>query len=156
MEDPFETIPLRRAQYRLAVMWFVPAFGIFFILMWQSLYSSIYKGHERELMEWYGTLVWPISTLIVGALVANAGIRADRRVIDKALMRIAQFCCAAYILALFLTILAPGIGFAREIGKEPWAMLAEARPWLLLLQGVVSAMLGVFFSQSFLVEKVEG
>jgi hypothetical protein len=137
-------------------MWFVPAFGIFFILMWQSLYSSIYKGHERELMEWYGTLVWPISTLIVGALVANAGIRADRRVIDKALMRIAQFCCAAYILALFLTILAPGIGFAREIGKEPWAMLAEARPWRLGLQGVVSAMLGVFFSQSFLVEKVEG
>ena len=35
-------------------------------------------------------------------------------------------------------------------------MLAEARPWLLLLQGVVSAMLGVFFSQSFLIEKVEG
>lgn len=29
MEDPFDTIPLRRAQYRLAVMWFVPAFGIF-------------------------------------------------------------------------------------------------------------------------------
>ncbi len=156
MEDLVETIPLRRAQYRLAVLWFVPAFGIFFILMAQSLYSSVYQGHERDLMEWYGTLVWPISTLIVGALVASAGMRADRRVVDKALLRIAQFCCGAYILALLLTILAPGIAYANEIGKEAWAMLAEARPWLLLLQGVVSAMLGVFFSQSFLVEKLDG
>ena len=97
-----------------------------------------------------------ISTLIVGALVASAGMRADRRVVDKALLRIAQFCCGAYILALLLTILAPGIAYANEIGKEAWAMLAEARPWLLLLQGVVSAMLGVFFSQSFLVEKLDG
>lgn len=50
MGDLVETIPLRRAQYRLAVLWFVPAFGIFAILMAQSLYSSIYQGHERDLM----------------------------------------------------------------------------------------------------------
>ncbi|MDO9600602.1 MAG: hypothetical protein Q7J47_23015 [Azoarcus sp.] len=148
-DDRIETVPLRRAQYGLAVLWFLPAFFVFFVLMAQTLFSNVYEGHQREVMEWYGTLVWPISTLIVGALVANAGMRSDRRLVDKVLLRIAQFCCSAYIMALVMTIFAPGLGYALVLEKDAWSMLAEARPWLLLLQGVVTAMLGVFFSRSF-------
>lgn len=149
MGDQLETVPLKRAQYGLAVLWFLPALFVFFVLMAQTLFSNIYEGHQREVMEWYGTLVWPMSTLIVGALVANAGTRSDKRVVDKVLLRLAQFCCGAYLAAVILTIFSPGLSYALVLKKDAWAMLSEARPWLLLLQGVVSAILGVFFSRSF-------
>ncbi|ATE58656.1 hypothetical protein [Thauera sinica] len=149
MDDVLETVPLRRAQYGLALLWFVPAFFIFFVLMAQTLFSPVYEGHQRDVMEWYGALVWPTSTLIVGALVANAGMRTDRRVVDKVLLRIAQFCCGAYILALMITVFAPGLSHASGFEKDAWSLLTEARPWLLLLQGVITAMLGLFFSCSF-------
>ncbi|WP_153160193.1 hypothetical protein [Zoogloea sp. 1C4] len=149
-------IPLRRAQYGLAVLWFSPALFIFFVLMAQTLFSTVYDGHKNEVMEWYGTLVWPISTLIVGAIVANAGVRADRRVVDGALFRLTRFCCLAYILALVMTVFAPGLGSAFDAQRDAWVMLTESRPWLVLLQGVVSAMLGVFFSRAYYDEPPAG
>lgn len=142
-------VPLRHAQYGLAVLWFAPALLIFFVLMAQTLFSNVYEGHKNEVMEWYGTLVWPISTLMVGAIIANAGVRTDRRVVDVALFRLTRFCCVAYILALVMTVFAPGLGKAFDVERDAWAMLTESRPWLVLLQGVVSAMLGVFFSRAY-------
>ena len=58
MEDPFETIPLRRAQYRLAVMWFVPA-------SWPALVGSARSVLSAAGMKWPrsitgGPAVWAV------------------------------------------------------------------------------------------------
>lgn len=95
---------------------------------------------------WFATAMIPTVLLIAGVLVQSALQKgAQTRSVSKFVYRLALLVSLAYILLAFAL---PFLGVAAEQwgGLTRGELLVNSTGWLSPLQGVVTAVLGAFFT----------
>lgn len=142
-----DTLPLQRAQRRLATVWLVSAAATSLLLIAQTQIGNVYADRTAAVWQWYLPSTFPTLALVIGVLV-NAEInpparrQALRRRVSTFFYRVALVASAFY---LALILLHPALTAFRHGAVAKLALLEASGIYLGPIQGLVSAALGVFF-----------
>ncbi len=128
---------------RLALLWFTGSFVIFILLVAQSLFGK-YGEEAEEVWSWFLPTIMPTLSLIAGVFVVDLTISKDlEKKVDRFIFRLAFGLSVVYILLVLSTLLVqPLTRFA------PLELMKRSNLWLGPVQGLVAAVLGVFFVKS--------
>lgn len=136
---------MHEAKWRLAMIWLTGAGLVAAILIAQSL-SGYYEPRSQDAWGWFLPTVMPTLLLIVGVLVADyrggAVQAAASPVAEPRMLRLAIILSVLYLLLVALSILLQP--FLSE--TAPLVLMQRSNLWLGPFQGLVAAVLGVFFS----------
>lgn len=135
------------AQKRLASLWFGCAALLAALLVVLTLFNR-FAGQNATAWQWYSQNIVPSLTLITGSFYATAQAEASSTApVDVFAYRLCFGVSAFYLLALLLTVLAAPL--AREMANLSLLdLLATSETYLILLQGIASYALGIFFAKS--------
>jgi hypothetical protein len=131
----------------LARLWFGWSGILFCIVLAQSLFGR-FGSRVADAWSWFVPLLFPTLSLIAGALVADSkkSGRRDRQ-IGAFIRLLAVRLSVAFLVTMSLTILLGPVG--EYYGRlTPIDFLRISQLWLIPLQGVATAVLGVFFLKS--------
>lgn len=136
-------ILMSTAKKRLAILWFFWFTIIFLLLLIQTL-AGVYKDKEiTEAWSWFLPTVMPTLSLMIGVLVSDAlGMSKKVNYVDKFLYRLSFSLSLLYLVVVSLTILAQPF-------SELWPLelMKKSQLWQGPLQGLVAAILVIFFMQ---------
>lgn len=133
----------RAAQRRLALLWF-SGFGLLFLVMAIQVVAGRYaEGDTSRVVGWFFPTTIPVSTLMVGVLVAQALSGAgEERAADVFVYRLALTMLAVYLVLVGLTIV-----YATVFSVRPLPVYERSNYVLGPAQGLVTATLGAFFAR---------
>jgi len=135
-------IPMDSCKKTLSVVWFVGAVAVFGILFLQSLVGH-YEGGVAEAWGCVLPMIIPTLSLMVGVHVSDVrSKRAQKRMIDRFVFRLATFLSIVYLVGVLLAVLLQPV-----IDQDPLRVLATANLGLGPFQGLVVGVLGAFFVQ---------
>jgi hypothetical protein len=126
----------------IATLWFIGALLLFSILIVQSLFGK-YGSRTEEAWGWFLPTVMPTLSLIVGVLVSEATGR--NRSSKSGEVATFMFLLAIGLSALYLMLVVLVLLLQPFTGLSPIEVMKRSNLWLGPLQGLVSAVLGVFF-----------
>jgi hypothetical protein len=131
------TIAMTVARQRLAAVWFGGFAAIFLMVLAISLFGAADAEAAAALWSWFLPTVMPSLSLIAGMMFATreAAGHGDKEV-ERFQLGLATWFSAGYLAVVAVTLLA-----------SPFFTLADSHLWLAPLQGLASAMLGMFFAQ---------
>jgi hypothetical protein len=128
---------------RLMLLWFAWSMALILIVFLQ-LVGQHYGADWKDALTWLLPAILPTTSLVVGVWASEVA-RADRteRVIARSAFRMVAIASALYLSFVTLVIAMQPFyaGPAIELMRQSALILAP-------LQGVVSAFLGIFFSQT--------
>lgn len=130
---------MRQCRKRLTVVWLIATGVLFLVLILQTVLGRY--DEPDEAFSWLLPTIIPTLSLVLGVLVSDLtdGGEPDRRV-DGFMYKLAYTISIAYFVVVSLTIfLAPFSSMA------PVELMKTSNLWLSPLQGVVAAVIGVFF-----------
>jgi len=137
-----DTLPLKVAKRRIALVWLFGAGGPFALLAAQSLIGH-YGDSATAVWSWFLGAVSPTLGLIIAVLAADAVQRdPGTREVDRFFYRLALGLSLAYLLALLAVILSEPL--VQPDGGLP-ELVRNSGAWVGALQGLVTAALGVFY-----------
>ncbi len=132
----------KAAQRRLALLWF-SGFGVLFLVMAMQVVVGRYEGDTSSVVGWFFPTTIPISTLMIGVLVAQAlSGSGEVRSADVFVYRLALAMLALYLLLVGLTIV-----WATVFTVRPVPVFERSNYVLGPAQGLVTATLGAFFAK---------
>ncbi len=136
-----DRIPMNSAKKRLATLWF-SASGILLATMILQTVMEHYAPNDTEAFGWFFPTLMPTLSLIVGVLVGDAlGKSVKIATVDKFMYRLAIGVSSMYFFAvgvsIFISPFVPSV--------PPIELLRKSNLWLGPMQGLVSAILGLFF-----------
>lgn len=133
-------IQMETCKRRLAVVWLIGA-GVLFVLMMTQSLTGRYNLQTREAWGWLLPTLMPTMSLIVGVLAMEIrGPKDKARPVDPFLYHLAMGLSVFYLVVVAATILAKPFLDMTAIEAMNLSNL-----WLGPLQGLVSAMVGVFY-----------
>jgi len=134
------TVSMDREKRRLAVIWFVGAAFLFFLVFVQSV-RGVYGDQWEKPWAWLLPSVVPTLSVILGVLGSDLTYPNHEDIqIDSFVPRIAAAFSIGYLLIVSLTILLQP--FSRY---SPLTLMNMSHLWQAPLQGLVSGVLGALF-----------
>ena len=135
---------------KLALTWLVGGALIFLVMVLQSMLGK-YEGETQAAWEWLLTNIVPTLTLVLGiTTLTKPGTQASPEGV-RSLFYISLAASIFYLLLLALPILLQPL-----VSATPLPFLRQSNLWLGPLQGVVTTLLGVFFTRENPAEKKRG
>ncbi|MBU1138963.1 MAG: hypothetical protein KKD01_00220 [Proteobacteria bacterium] len=143
-EDTHQTLPLERARWTLAKLWFVGAGLVFLILVGQSI-AGKYQDKTELVWSWALPTVMPTLSLIVTVL----GASALQKQLDVIAVRRSFYTLSLWLSVIYLALILLTLGLEPFSTLESLELLNLSNLWLAPFQGLVISALGVlFFTQS--------
>lgn len=142
-----QRIPLDAAQRRLAVSWAVFAALCFFVVIAQTQVGNVYGQRTDEVWQWFLPSVVPTLSLVLSVLAnlelnAHAAGVARSRTVSVFFYRLAMGVCAMYLV---LVLMHPILTALKDDPGTRLQLLRSSNVYLGPIQGLVAAVLGVFF-----------
>jgi hypothetical protein len=134
------TLPLSRARFRLARLWFVGAGLSYLIVIAQSI-AGKYAGEVSAVWAWALPTTLPTLALIIAVLGAGALQPKD----EAPKVRRDFYVVASWLSASYLTLILGLILVEPLSPLEPLALYKLSGLWLAPLQGLVTSAIGVLF-----------
>lgn len=135
---------MRAAKWRLATLWLSGSGVIALILVGQSL-AGYYEPRSGDAWAWFLPTVMPTLSLIVAVLAADyrapSAPDTQGHVVEPKMLRLGIALSSLYLLLVALSILVQP--FLSE--TAPLVLMQRSNLWLGPFQGLVAAVLGVFF-----------
>jgi hypothetical protein len=140
-EKKSSLVSMDGAKRWLALIWFSFSGILFLILLIQTFFNH-YGTQIDQAWSWLLPSVLPTLSLIVGVLASDAAQHdhLDTQ-IDRFLVRCAIGFSVVYLLVVLSTILLQPV----SSGVTPLTLMHRSQLFLSPFQGLVSALLGVFF-----------
>jgi hypothetical protein len=135
-------VSMRYGRKVLALVWLIGVGILLVILVLQTILGRYdAPAKPEDAFAWLLPNVIPTVSLIVGVLVADVVNVTDKNLrVDRFMYRLALGMSVIYLTVVSLTIfLAP---FAT---RSPVELMKTSQLWLSPLQGIVAAVIGVFF-----------
>lgn len=129
---------MKRCRRTLALIWMVGAGVLFLILILQTMFGKYQQ--PQEAFNWLMPTLLPTLTLIVGVFVAERSEGADEAEADSFKYRLALWLSVAYLLIVSLTIFIEPFS-----DMEAEQLMKTSNLWLSPMQGLVAAVVGIFF-----------
>lgn len=132
---------MTQAKQRLAILWFVGAGLVFFLVLIQTNLGK-YGDKTSEVWSWLMPTIMPNLSLIIGVFVIDAlgrGLKIGR--INAFLFKLTFGLSCAYLIAVLIVFL-----LQPWSSRPPLEHLQQANAWLGVFQGLVAAGMGAFFS----------
>jgi hypothetical protein len=138
------SITINEAQKRLACLWGIGAAAAFVLLLWVSFGAHVFKSESvSDAWNWLLPLVMPFLTLIVTSVVSEVQQQNPSTAPTSGLaLGLAWWISLGYILLTIGSLLA-----VLWLPAEPVALLKTSNLWLTPIQTLLSAAMGVFFTQ---------
>jgi hypothetical protein len=128
---------------RLMLLWFIWSMALVLVVFLQLVFQH-YGPDWKDALTWLLPAVLPTTSLVVGVWASEVA-KADRaeRIIARSAFRMVAIASAMYLSFVSLVIAVQPFyaGPSIELMRQSALILAP-------LQGVVSAFLGIFFSQT--------
>ena len=134
------------AQKKISLLWFISS-GILFLIF--VLYTAFnrFDGKEVDGWQWYSQNIIPSLTLMVSTYFSTKNETNDNGIeIDNFAYRLAFSISLVYFLILYLTILLAPVAF-KVANLSIIDFLKKSQIYLIILQGIVTASLGLFFTK---------
>lgn len=136
-------ISMVKCKTRLTALWFIGAALLFVLLLLQTFFGK-YGSNVDEVWKWLLPTLMPTLSLIVGVLVTDTSQETvDERMVDKFMFNLSFYASFLYILTVGLTILIQPFIIVPSL-----ELIRQSNLWLGPFQGLVSAVIGVFFVKS--------
>lgn len=136
-----QTITFKKSKQKLAVLWFLGAVFLLIILVIQT-FGHKHDGTSNDIWNWLIAAIFPTLALIVGGLVAGAESDGTKTA-DVFMYRLAFWVSLFYLLVLVAVFLAQPL-----TGKSLLEVISSFSIFITAFQGIVSAILGMFFVKS--------
>jgi hypothetical protein len=137
------TKPMAQCKRVLALVWFIGAGVLFFMLLMQSVLGR-YGDRTSDAWSWLLPSIMPTLSLIIGVLVAEGPLaRPNAALADRFLYRLTLGISVVYLLAVLMVFLLQPFS---TVG--PFELMNQANLWLGPIQGLTAAALGAFFVKS--------
>jgi len=135
-----EMISSRVARKRLAILWTVGGLFLFFVLILQSVFGR-FGDRIEDAWSWFLPTLMPTLSLILGVLTLDATSGGgEGKMGDRFFFRLAFGLSAVYLIVVGMTL------FLQPFTQTPLLDLMDrSNLWLGPLQGLVAAVLGIFF-----------
>jgi hypothetical protein len=138
-------VDLRKAAWRLAVLWLLGGGVLIFVLIGQT-YGGLYGERADAAWSWFLPTVMPTLSLIIGSLAAEyVGDDSKPRRLDRRLVHLATGLSAVYLLLVAVSILAAALLAHRTPSIE---LLQRSSLWLGPIQGLVAGSLGAIYRRA--------
>lgn len=127
----------------LATLWFIGSGALFFLVLVQTS-LNVYGDKNGEVFTWLLPTIMPSLSLVVGALVLDWA-KGQHAVppLSSYLFQATFWLSAGYLASVLAVFLLRPLSTL-----EPIQILRQANIWLGPFQGLVSATMGAFFSNS--------
>lgn len=136
-------ISVRTCKKKLACLWVSVGLALFILLVFQSMLGK-FGTRAEEAWAWFLPTIMPTLSLIIGVLVLDISSTRQRdKQIDRFLFWLAFSLSAIYLALVMLVPLIQPL-----TGSSPFELMKRSNFWLGPLQGLVVAVLGVFFVKS--------
>jgi hypothetical protein len=132
-------IPVSYSKKRLGILWFVCSGVLYFVMIFQSLLGH-YENRVSDAWGWFLPTTLPTLSLMAAVFVADAMDPVAARKVDRFIYRLAFWTSFAYLAAVAITIFAQPF-----VAMPPVDLMKQSNLWMGPFQGIVSAVLGVFF-----------
>src|SRR5262245_42193110 len=125
---------------RLAILWIIGGLLLFFVLILQSVFGR-FGDKMEEAWSWFLPTLMPTLSLILGVLTFDATSGGGSgKTVDRFFYRLAFWLSAVYLLVVAMTL------FLQPFTQTPLLELMDrSNLWLGPLQGLVAAVLVIFF-----------
>jgi len=134
------TIDKVAAQKKLAVLWFILS-GVLILLFIVFTITRRFDDKASKGWEWLSQNILPILTLMVATFSANVREPAAKsNTVDRFHFNLAYGISIFYLMILFLTIFSAPVAHLSIID-----LLEQSKLYLVILQSIVSFVLGLFF-----------
>ena len=135
-------LAMAKCRMNLMILWLSGSL-VFLLIIWLQVALGHYGSNGREAFEWFIPVVTPTLSLVVGVW-AQSAIKTQKEsvLIGKRVYSIAVIVSGVYFGFILLTILIEPF-----VAKAPIDFLKESSLVFGILQGVVTAVMGIFFSQ---------
>jgi len=128
------------AKRKIGLLWFLACGGLTIVVVIQSLLGH-YGTAISDVWSWYLPTVVPTLSLIVGVFVADAKRTSTQPAsVDTFVFLLAIGFSTVYLCFVGLPILVEPF-----VDVPPLTLMKTSNLWLIPLQGMVIALLGVFF-----------
>jgi hypothetical protein len=138
-------VPIAKCKYRLAYVWSAGFILLLILLILQTAFgrygSNAGDVKASEAFGWFLPTILPTLSLVIGVLVADA--RDDskgKKLVDRRMYRLSMILSVCYLLVVSLTFLIDPFTNWSQL-----QLMKLSNLWLGPLQGIVSAIIGVFF-----------
>jgi hypothetical protein len=141
-------VPLDRARWRLATIWFGFSGLVFLILIGQSI-GDVYGEDVLRAWGWALPNFLPTLALMVSVFAADAlkPPSADGPKVRRNFLRLSYYISLFYLAVFLFTLVSPPIALSVRGRVEERAIdiLELSNLWLAPIQGLVIALVGVLF-----------
>jgi hypothetical protein len=128
---------------RLAILWFVGGFLLFLVFILQSMFGK-YGAKTEEAWAWFLPTVMPTISLVAGVMVSDAiSDTSGGKRIRRFFFRLAMAFSVIYLSMVALIPLVQPF-----TGTSVLELMSRSNFWLSPLQGLVVAVLGIFFTKA--------
>lgn len=135
-------ISMRKCRTNLFILWLVCSI-VLVIIMWLQIAFGHYGDKGRQAIEWLLPTISPTLALVVGVWAKDAlDTRTTNIYVKKDIYRVSLIVSIGYFIFILLAILLQPF-----VALEPLEFLTESNLVLGLFQGVVTAVIGIFFIQ---------
>lgn len=133
-------VQMEKCKKKLSLLWFIGAGFLFLTLIAQTI-GKFYGTKADEAWSWFLPTIMPTLSLIIGVFVIEAtGKSEKKKSVDNFIYRLAFILSLVYLIIVALTIyISPFTSFTA------FELMKTSNYWLGPLQGLVSAVIGIFF-----------
>jgi hypothetical protein len=133
---------MTKCRTNLFILWLICSV-VLVTIMWLQIAFGHYGDKGRQAIEWVLPTISPTLALVVGVWAKDAlGSKAATVYVKKDIYRVSLIVSVGYFIFILLAILLQPF-----VALEPLDFLTESNLVLGLLQGVVTAVIGIFFVQ---------
>ncbi len=131
-------------QKRIAILWFTLS-ALLFITVFALGMSNLYKEDSKQLWDWLLPNIIPTLSLIIGVFVAEvSNEQRKNKEINKFYFRLTFYMSLFYLLILLTLLLIDPF----QIHLRTTERIENTDTFLIPLQGLIAATLGLFFVKS--------
>ncbi len=133
--------PDENARRKIALVWYGGG-GLLFLFVLMQTFFGRYGDQPEKAWTWLLPTIMPTLSLITGVLIAKKPSENPGQLPDPFLFRLAMILSVFYLLVVFLTLLLQPLS-----DLSIYELMTKSNLWLAPMQGLVTASLGVFFTQ---------
>jgi hypothetical protein len=134
-------LPLDIVRNRLAAVWMIATFILYFTVVLQSLLGR-YGDKTQEVWAWLLPTTMPTLSMVLSTLAYTALDPVRSALVARStFFRIAFWLSTVYLCLVMLTIFIQPL-----VGSDPLELMRTSNLWLAPCQGLVASAMGVLFA----------
>lgn len=136
----YKNVTLSEAKNRLFTIW-IAGFIICFVLTLIQTIMGKYDELYMNVMDWFGPLIFPTLTLMIGVLIATNNQPVDmKKVADPTVFKTAEICSILFLsLILVVFLLEP------FVHQTPFELMSRVKVFFTFFNGLLTGLIGYFF-----------